>query len=821
MNLVNGKNVLWAVVASLVFLVLFIDPAGVFAQGISQVGGWHYGTPRAAFINDDVAVISSGAFVRFFLPDVVNSPQEIAEMEMPGVVQGLEIVGDTLYAVGYGGFGLVDVTDPSNPVFISGVELPVDGEHEMCISGDLVFISTYEGSLTIFSVANPALPVVLATIETPDTDLQGIASYGDYVYLGSDDDERVMIFSVADPASPAFVAGVDLDEYVETDGLKILGDFLYVFSDYEEYYILDLVDPSAPVLVATFEIGEFRAADFDDNLLFVAHDGSGGMIEVFDCAIPAAPVAIDTLVVDAVEETVDLSMGSGSGVFCTGDDGGFLGVFVELPPLGKLEPESWPLEFEDRVEEIGIWQDLVITCGELDHASFFDVSNPESITRYTKLDLPRRAYDLDVKDDMAAFACADSGIILVDLSTPGTYSVRDHITMSGSQACYDVCLAGDYLLAGLPGNGAVFVYDISVPGAATLVSSEITSGSNRGSLVYDHTWLRLSWNSLIAVDISDPSDTQPPEQLLSSQPFYPMNGAILGDYLCVAEGTQGLAVISMYDEGDPITINRYLGEFSLQDIAVMDDRIYLADRDQGLIVLDGSDMALPSILWENDDHFARTNGVAISAGRKIARANTDLGFTLFEDSEVVASYLAGLSVIRQAGEAVISWHLGDPFQTGQFNVWRGTEAGPQERATETTLTGAGNFRWVDPEAPSGSVVYWLEEVKEEGATWLGSVTLRASELPMRAEVSTPWPNPFNPLVNFRVELSLPAELKVDIYDLRGHWVTSLNDGPVAAGQTVFTWSGRDDQGRAMDSGVYLARVVGAGLVESRKLVLVR
>jgi len=73
------------------------------------------------------------------------------------------------------------------------------------------------------------------------------------------------------------------------------------------------------------------------------------------------------------------------------------------------------------------------------------------------------------------------------------------------------------------------------------------------------------------------------------------------------------------------------------------------------------------------------------------------------------------------------------------------------------------------------------------------------------------PNPFNPRTVLSLEISESATTAVslDIYDLRGRLVRSVLRGRAASGSTSLTWDGRDDAGRSLPGGTYLARLTGA------------
>lgn len=83
------------------------------------------------------------------------------------------------------------------------------------------------------------------------------------------------------------------------------------------------------------------------------------------------------------------------------------------------------------------------------------------------------------------------------------------------------------------------------------------------------------------------------------------------------------------------------------------------------------------------------------------------------------------------------------------------------------------------------------------------------------------PNPFNPSTQIGYALPRAGEVRLVIYNLLGQQIRALVEGDQGAGQYRVEWDGRDDQGRMVSSGVYVYRLVSAGLVESRRMVLVK
>ena len=83
------------------------------------------------------------------------------------------------------------------------------------------------------------------------------------------------------------------------------------------------------------------------------------------------------------------------------------------------------------------------------------------------------------------------------------------------------------------------------------------------------------------------------------------------------------------------------------------------------------------------------------------------------------------------------------------------------------------------------------------------------------------PNPFNPVTTIRFEIPREAAVQLAVFDVRGRRVTTLHQGPIQAGYHDATWEGRDDQGRAVASGMYVVRLTGPGFSDARKMLLAR
>jgi flagellar hook assembly protein FlgD len=101
------------------------------------------------------------------------------------------------------------------------------------------------------------------------------------------------------------------------------------------------------------------------------------------------------------------------------------------------------------------------------------------------------------------------------------------------------------------------------------------------------------------------------------------------------------------------------------------------------------------------------------------------------------------------------------------------------------------------------------------------VAVENSAEPASFQLAQNYPNPFNPntMISFSLPQSGPVELAV--YSMAGQRVVTLVDGIRHAGSHEVVWNGRDDDGNAMASGVYLYRLQAAASVQVKSLLLIR
>ena len=90
-------------------------------------------------------------------------------------------------------------------------------------------------------------------------------------------------------------------------------------------------------------------------------------------------------------------------------------------------------------------------------------------------------------------------------------------------------------------------------------------------------------------------------------------------------------------------------------------------------------------------------------------------------------------------------------------------------------------------------------------------------VPTEIIVSSPYPNPFNPVMNLDVELYSQGYIKASVYNLNGQLVDVIYDGQMGQGKNSLTWNAQSNP-----SGIYFINVEGVnGSLANYKISLLK
>jgi hypothetical protein len=175
-------------------------------------------------------------------------------------VNDIKIVGDYAYCAFVNGLTILDVSDSTNPAFVSHLRCPGHIKR-MDLSGSYAYMAGDSSGLQIFDVSDPANPVLSGNCQMPGAANDVFVS-GNYAYVANRD-SSLRVIDVSDPSNPV-IAGACGFPYT-AQAVYVLGSYAYVAMEWANgvmgaIKVVDISDPSNPSVFMSSAITPIWAA---------------------------------------------------------------------------------------------------------------------------------------------------------------------------------------------------------------------------------------------------------------------------------------------------------------------------------------------------------------------------------------------------------------------------------------------------------------------------------------------------------------------------------------------------------------------------------
>lgn len=150
---------------------------------------------------------------------------------------------------------IVDVSNPENPIPIGFYDFPWPNMlgWEVIVSGSYAYyrVTYFMGSdlILVIDVSNPTDPTMLTYISTYDY-LNNIFIAGDYLYVPYGREGVLRIFNISQPSSPEIVSVYSGEWW--TAGVFVQDDYAYVIAGQSDMHVLDVTDPANPEFITGY-----------------------------------------------------------------------------------------------------------------------------------------------------------------------------------------------------------------------------------------------------------------------------------------------------------------------------------------------------------------------------------------------------------------------------------------------------------------------------------------------------------------------------------------------------------------------------------------
>ena len=94
-------------------------------------------------------------------------------------------------------------------------------------------------------------------------------------------------------------------------------------------------------------------------------------------------------------------------------------------------------------------------------------------------------------------------------------------------------------------------------------------------------------------------------------------------------------------------------------------------------------------------------------------------------------------------------------------------------------------------------------------------------MPQIASLEKNYPNPFNSQTIIPYSVGKPGLVTIRLYDISGQLIREVVNSSHAIGEYDIQWDGKDSNGLASSSGVYIVRLENTGYVQTTKIMLMK
>lgn len=190
---------------------------------------------------------------------------------------------------------------------------------------------------------------------------------------------------------------------------------------------------------------------------------------------------------------------------------------------------------------------------------------------------------------------------------------------------------------------------------------------------------------------------------------------------------------------------------------------------------------------------------------------------------VVANSLRTFDLMAESGRVILDWDYSAASGNVEFQVEAGLD-GTVWQVPHQSL-GGGRYSCVDESnhLVSGGLVHYSLRYSEAGERWI-EIASRDIDVPamtLETRLIGVAPNPFNPKTTVSFSLSAAQRARINVFDLQGRRVRCLLDEVLGAGLHDVKWTGLDDVGRQVGSGVYFIHMATETRVETKRAILIK
>jgi len=561
--------------------------------------------------------------------NVNNSEADVATLPIDGGLYDMELVGNVIYLAGNSpGIRKIDVSNPLKPRILDrpyyfqttvlDIEKKADtlylscGRHGVFIAeirpgnkighqktlpnwghslaskvvGDFLYVTAGKDGLLVYNLKDLGDSLPLRKIDTPGPVI-GIAEYEDHLYLTAGNN-GVLIYSLADPAAPSLVGKIDANNVIKS--ITIAGKSLYLLENglIRQYQIDNPAEPQLVVERQHFSSPQrlFHAGD----KIYVSDNHTG--LAVIDNSSGVLPETNDFYNIRGYSRAL---IAEGDYLFAAVSNFGFK---VLQPEAIKPRTVAGYFSTPGTVKDFMIFGDYIYildSVGQLrvQKLNVNPAGSKEVVESFVQL---RDKYEFMYRNGSTLYLPSMKAVLTVlDISTPGQISIVGEWPQIKAHRLY----ADETYCLAMKGSDGIELFKFDQSGKPKSVD-QLQDVWTRSFLRHNDLFILSTQVEGIRFYRIIDDRLQFVSQIKMPFPMdhfsWALDLAVNGNVLYVANGENGLLLVDIRDPSAPSIIGSLNLPGYSNSLLVDENRVYVASRYSGVHTIDILDPRKPRLL---------------------------------------------------------------------------------------------------------------------------------------------------------------------------------------------------------------------------------
>jgi hypothetical protein len=498
-----------------------------------------------------------------------------------------QLVGDHLFgALGLGGIGVFDVSNPALPTQVAGLEL---GAYSRSLArhGSRLIVAAGAAGVVALDLSNPLQPQVAWTLGgfyAVDVEVRG-----DHAYVAAGA-EGLEILDLTNPSGPVLVGQYNTPGYAEAVDIDAATARAYVADGGSGLTIVDVSNPASPGLLGSRDTAGYATTVRVRGDYAYLGDTGGFGLRILAVRVANAPTEVGTLTLPA--DAQGLAFAGDRLLVAHGGPG--IGVYqLDDPAQPDAEAVLPTGGFATSLHVVG---SLVYAGNQAQGLSIHNLDLLPAIARVGATDTITGYPDVDVSGPHAFVAAGPAGLAVFDLgaappiSSP-VASLDDALNARAVQIVGTIAYVTD------GPTGSLYLYDISDPLAPKRLSSTALTGW-AGNLFAAPPLVLVPTHAerLFLVDCSDPTSPVRRGELVLAGAVLSAGLDSTGRYAYVGTSGRGLFVVDIANPDAPVVVRNLAAPGALWNLLVDGNLLYTANGGDEVHIYDLADPSAPVLL---------------------------------------------------------------------------------------------------------------------------------------------------------------------------------------------------------------------------------